>query len=320
MIFRKLIALASLLLWPTLAGAWTLQDVGEFKFEPLTKNVYVMHGPRQEPNVKNMGFMNNPAFIDSTNGLIVVDPGGTLQVGEHVLVEIRKISKKPILAVFNTHIHGDHWLGNQAIKNAFPDVKIYGHPKMIAQANGANGADWVDRMDRLTKGLSKGTKVVAPENSVDNKAVVEVDGQTFRIHQPDPAAHTDTDIMIEHVNSKTLFLGDNSFVLRMGRFDGSASIHGNIKALQYALTLKLDHYVPGHGQSGSADVAVQPFLTYLEKLRVDVTKGYRAEKPDYKIRNDILANFSAYKDWTGFDSNFGKHVSKIYLEIEELEF
>ncbi len=319
MIFRKLIALTCLLLWPTLAGAWTLKGVGEFKFEPLTKNVYVMHGPKEEPNVANMGFMNNPAFIISPNGLIVVDPGSTLQVGEHVLAEIRKVSKKPILAVFNTHIHGDHWLGNQAIKKAFPDVKIYGHPKMITQANGANGADWVDRMDRLTKGLSKGTKVVAPTLAVDHEATIKVDGQSFRIHHLS-SAHTDTDIMIEHVDSKTLFLGDNSFVRRLGQFDDSASMHGNIKALQHALALKLDHYVPGHGQSGGADSAVQPFLTYLEKLRVGVTKGYRAEKPDYKIRNDIIGDFAAYKDWAGFDGNFGKHVNKIYLEIEELEF
>ncbi|MCF6198203.1 MAG: MBL fold metallo-hydrolase [Hyphomicrobiaceae bacterium] len=319
MISRQLMALACLVLWPTLASAWTLKDVGTFKFEPLANNVYVMHGPKEEPNVKNIGFMNNPAFIISANGLIIVDPGSTLQVGEHVLAEIRKISKKPVLAVFNTHIHGDHWLGNQAIKNAFPDVKIYGHPKMIEQANGGNGANWVDLMSQLTNGLSKGTKVVAPTLAVDNGALIKIEDQSFRIHHLSNA-HTDTDIMIEHVDSKTLFLGDNSFVQRMGRFDDSANMHGNIKALQHAVALKLDHYVPGHGQSGSADIAVQPFLTYLEKMRVSVTKGYRAEKPDYKIRNDIIGEFAAYKDWAGFDSNFGKHVNKIYLEIEELEF
>jgi len=319
MIFRKLMTLACLLLWPTVASAWTLKDVGTFKFEPLAKNVYVMHGPREEPNVKNIGFMNNPAFIISSNGLIIIDPGSTLQVGEHVLTEIRKISKKPVLAVFNSHIHGDHWLGNQAIKNAFPNVKIYGHPKMITQANGANGADWVDRMDRLTNGLSKGTKVVAPTLAIDNGALIKVDGQSFRIHHLS-SAHTDTDIMIEHIDSKTLFLGDNSFYKRLGRFDGSSDMHGNIKALHFALDLKIQHYVPGHGQSGAAEIAVQPFLTYLEKLRDDVSKGYRAEKPDYQIKKEILADFAAYKDWAGFNSNFGKHVNKMYLEIEELEF
>ena len=49
------------------------------------------------------------------DGVILVDPGSTYQVGKQVLAEIKKVTTKPVVAVFNTHIHGDHWLGNQAI-------------------------------------------------------------------------------------------------------------------------------------------------------------------------------------------------------------
>ena len=261
---RKYYLLAALLVWPTLANAWTLPGGGDYAFEAMSKNVYVMHGPKGEPSPENMGFMNNPGFIESANGVIVVDPGSTKQVGEQVLAEIRKITDKPVLAVFNTHIHGDHWLGNQAFKDAFPNVKIYGHPKMIEKANADEGLTWVDIMDRLTKGLSKGTKVVAPDQAIKNGATVKIDGQTFRAHHLSNA-HTDTDIMVEHVESKTMFLGDNGFNNRMGRFEESGDMHGNIKALQYVRDLKMTTYVPGHGKSGSADQAVTPFLTYLNK-------------------------------------------------------
>ncbi len=321
---KKLVMLTSFLLWSALlwtssAQAWTLPGVGDYAFEPVVKNVYVMHGPTSEPNPENRGFMNNPGFVETTNGVVVVDPGGTVHVGEHVLSEIKKITNKPVLAVFNTHIHGDHWLGNQAIKKVYPNARIYGHPKMIEQANGNNGADWVDRMMRLTNGLSSGTKVVAPKNAVKKGAVVKVDGQSFRIHRLS-TAHTDTDIMIEHVESKTLFLGDNSFTNRLGRFDTSSDMHGNIKTLEYARDLKMNVYVPGHGKSGNVDTALIPFLTYLELIRDNVTKGYHAEKESYQIKKDIVGKFAAYKDWAGFDTNFGKHVSKMYLEVEELEF
>ena len=316
---KKCALLASLLLSPTIAGAWTLPDGSKVAFEAISKNVYVMHGPKGEPSPENMGFMNNPGFILSTNGVIVIDPGSTMQVGEQVLAEIKKITDKPVLAVFNTHIHGDHWLGNQAFKQAFPNIKIYGHAKMIEKAKGDEGLTWIDIMDRLTKGLSKGTKVVAPDQTIANGASVKIDGQTFRAHHLS-SAHTDTDIMVEHVESKTLFLGDNGFNHRMGRFEESGDIHGNIKALQYSLALKMNTYVPGHGKSGSADLAVTPFLTYLTKLRDGVTKGYRAEKEGFEIKKDIEAQFSEYKNWHGFDENFGKHVNKMYLEIEALEF
>jgi hypothetical protein len=32
-------------------------------FEKIADNVYVMHGPLDEPNAKNRGFMNNPGLI-----------------------------------------------------------------------------------------------------------------------------------------------------------------------------------------------------------------------------------------------------------------
>ena len=52
-------------------------------------------------------------------------------------------------------------------------------------------------------------------------------------------AHSDTDIMIEHVESRTLFLGDNGFNKRMGRFDNSSSMHGNITALEQVKPLDI---------------------------------------------------------------------------------
>ncbi len=316
---RKFGILAALIISSTIAGGWTLPGVGDYAFENIGKNVFVMHGPTQGPNEKNHGFMNNPAFIESANGVIIVDPGSTKQVGEQVLAEIKKVTNKPVLAVFNSHIHGDHWLGNQAIKAAFPDAKIYGHPKMIEKANGDAGLRWPDLMLSLTKGLSKGTKVVAPEHALKNGQIIKIDGEHFRTHYLSPA-HTNTDILVEHVGSKTIFLGDNGFNKRMGLFDESSSMHGNIKILQYVRDLKMTRHVPGHGPSGSAEKSLIPFLTYLEKLQKAVTKGYRAEKEDFVIKKEIISQFEDYKDWDGFSDIFGRHVNKMYLEVEELEF
>ena len=296
--------------------AWELGKEGTFQFEKINQNVYVMHGPLGEPSVSNQGFMNNPGLIVSDKGLIVVDPGGAYNVGKEVLKEIEKISDKPILAVFDTHIHGDHWLGNQAVKEKYPDVKLYGHPNMISQANGEQGLIWVDMMNRMTEGKTKGTKVVAAELSVNQGDAIEVDGQHFIIHSMIPA-HTNTDIMIEHVESKTLFLGDNSFYQRMGRFDGSSSMLGNIKALEYATELNMTAYVPGHGTSGKSDTAVKPFLDYIIKVRDVVQVGFDDELQDFEIKEKVIGEFEDYKSWEGFDVNFGKHINSMYLEIEK---
>lgn len=296
--------------------AWDLGEVGTFQFEQVNQNVYVMHGPLSEPNAANQGFMNNPGLIVADKGLIVIDPGSAYGVGKEVLKEIKKISDKPVLAVFNTHIHGDHWLANQAIKEQYPEVKIYGHPDMITQANGEQGIIWVDMMHRLTEGKTEGTKIVAPEFAVNQSDAIEVDGQHFSIHSMVPA-HTNTDIMIEHLESKTLFLGDNSFYQRMGRFDGSASMLGNIKVLKYAANLNISTYVPGHGRTGKIDTAVKPFLDYLIRVRDVVQNGFDDDMQDFEIKEKVIAQFADYETWEGFDTNFGKHINSMYLEIEK---
>jgi glyoxylase-like metal-dependent hydrolase (beta-lactamase superfamily II) len=298
--------------------SWELEDKN-YQFEKITDNVFVMHGPLEEPNEKNEGFMNNPALIIGDTGLIVIDPGSNFHVGKKVIQEIEKISKKPILAVFNSHIHGDHWLGNQAIVAKYPKVKIYAHPKMIEQAKGEKGSDWVSLVKKLSKGFADDTVVTPPTDETKNQQIIVVDGQKFKIHNPTLKAHTDTDIMIEHLNSHTLFLGDNDFVNRMGRFDASSNMHGNIEVLQYAKKLNIKYFVPGHGPTGNLKTALEPFLNYLLTLQKVVKKGYEAELEDYEIRPKVLSALEKYKKWSGFESNLGAQINKIYLEIENLD-
>ena len=104
-----------------LAGAaYALQKAAPIRVDyppqEIAPGVYVIHGPKELPSPENQGFMNNPAWIVTDDGVVVVDPGSSVQVGEMVLARIEKTTDKPILAVFNSHIHGDHWLGNQAIR------------------------------------------------------------------------------------------------------------------------------------------------------------------------------------------------------------
>jgi glyoxylase-like metal-dependent hydrolase (beta-lactamase superfamily II) len=294
--------------------AWSL-PVGEFKFEAVAENVYVMHGPRSQPNPENLGFMNNPGLIVGPSGLILIDPGSTLQVGNKILEEVAKISSKPVIAVFNSHIHGDHWLGNQAVRRLYPQVDIYAHANTVSQALGSEGASWLSLMSRLTEGQSQGTEIVTANKTVQHGDLIIVAGEEFRIHALLPS-HTDTDIMIEHVASRTIFTGDNCSKLRLGRFDGSSSIIGTIAALEYVLEQDFDLVVPGHGPSGDVNNALMPYLDYLRELRSGVAEGMEAELEDYEIKQKILPRFAHMTDWAEFDSLFGRNVNKMFLELE----
>lgn len=295
--------------------AWTL-PVGEFEFEAIAPNVYVMHGPLAQPNPDNLGFMNNPALIVAEDGLILIDPGSTLQVGEKILEEVAKISTKPVLAVFNSHIHGDHWLGNQAVRQSYPEADIFAHADTITQSLGSQGAGWLSLMSRLTEGKSQGTEIVPANKVVKHGDTIVIAGEEFRIHSLLPS-HTDTDIMIEHVASSTIFTGDNCFHRRMGRFDDSSSIVGTIAALEYIVAQDFTRVVPGHGPTGSIGDSLMPYLTYLRDLESAVAEGLEQELEDYEIKKQVLPRFEYMAEWAEFDAQFGRNVNKMYLELED---
>jgi len=316
---KRLVIMLGMLLLSMDLMAFPLGKYGEFAFKKVHKNVYVMHGPVTEPNKENEGFMNNPAIIEGKNGLIIVDPGGNYNVGKKVLVEIEKVSKKPILAIFNTHKHGDHWFANKAMVEKFPKATIYADEHMIAEAKAGEAEKWYNILERMTGNL-KGTKAFAyPTKALKMGDKIEVDGEVFAVRHP-KRAHTDTDLLIEHVNSGTLFLGDNVMVGRFGAFDASSSIIGNKALLEEIMQEKeMAYYVPGHGRSGKREAVVKPYLVYLQTITEEMQKAYEDEVEPYEVMDRVKEKLSAYKAWDGIGHTLGRHMDKVYAEIEAMD-
>lgn len=314
---RSMILLLLLTVGTALASDKAPPIQKQYPLDRVAENVYVVHGPRELPNPSNQGFMNNPSFIVAEKGVVVIDPGGTVQTGEMLLTHLRKVTDKPVVAVFNTHIHGDHWLGNQAIVEAYPDAVIYAHPRTIEQVSGGEGANWVDLMARLTEGASAGTKVVGPERPADEGDGIQAAGLTFRILHND-RAHTDTDIMILAEDLGVLYLGDNAGNERILRMQ-HGSFRGNIEALDRASASGAKVFVPGHGPSGGVEVATS-YRDYLAMVYDTVREGYDEGKADFEIRPALLPRLASWKGWAGFEHELGPHISTAFLEAEAADF
>lgn len=190
---------------------------------------------------------------------------------------------------------------------------------MIREAEYGEAKRWADFYNELTAGKSTKTIPIIPGYSISHEDVLTIDGQVLVIHSPVPSSHSSSDIMIEHKNSKTLFMGDNSLVQRMGRFDGSSSMIDNIKILNYAKSLDITTVVPGHGQSGDIQTAIDSYLNYLLIIKQEVEKGYEEDLADYEIKPSADKLLSDYRDWHSYDDQLGKHIGKMLLEIEALD-
>ena len=114
-------------------------DDMEFRAEPMydveatkvTDKTYYFYAEDPEPSIDNKAFFNNPGFVITSEGVVVIDTGSSVQIGEMLIRQMKKITDKPVVKIINTHYHGDHFLGNHAFVDAYPDVEIYSHQATI---------------------------------------------------------------------------------------------------------------------------------------------------------------------------------------------
>ncbi len=122
----------------------------------VAARVHVLH--QAEPfQISPVG---NVAIIEQSDGLVLVDSGGSVGSGERVVAEIRKISRKPVKAVVVTHWHNDHPLGLPAILREWPEAAVIATEATAAQM----------RAGKL------GDVPMAPSADYDGKRVATLEG------------------------------------------------------------------------------------------------------------------------------------------------
>lgn len=297
---------------PVLAGPEDV--VRAYPAQKVSADTYVIHGPQGVPSKANQSFMNNPAWVITAEGVVVIDPGSSVQAGRMVVAQLRKTTKKPVTHVFNTHVHGDHWLGNQAILEAWPKATIIGHPDMIKQAKAGADAFWIKLMSDMTEGYTDGTRAVIPTVEATDGQEFKIGGKTFRIHASNDA-HSKTDLMIEMVEDRTLFTGDNILSRQvMNLRDGT--FKGVVKATDHALALNAKLYVPGHGKTGDRTFVAEQ-KAWFDILMAEVRRMYDEGQSDFEMKPIITKKLKAYKKWAEWDINLGPQISLAILEIEQ---
>lgn len=314
--FARVIVLGAISLATMARGAETVS--ANFPLTQITDKVYVIYGPFDLPDERNRGFRNNPVVVLTSEGVVVFDPGGSAWAGEMVAKAIKTVTNDPVVAVFVSHVHGDHWLGNEGIKRIYPQAVIYGHPVMKARIEGSEGVQWLEQIERLTKGTAGGKTVVAPDRTVGGGDLIRIGDTEFRIHLMG-SAHTDNDIMIEIVGEDVLFMGDVVRNGLLGIMESDASFGGNIAAIDAMVQKGFRFFIPGHGRVGGPEIALQ-YRSYLETLLRTVRKLYGDGLPDYEMKPAVLDAVSAFREWAGFDMRVGAHISRAFLEVEAEEF
>jgi glyoxylase-like metal-dependent hydrolase (beta-lactamase superfamily II) len=261
--------------------------------------------------------LTNPAAIIGDTGVILIDPGSSLQTGRLVLERLQAITDKPIVAVFNSHIHGLYWLGNQAVRERYPDVPIYAHARMIERIRQGEGHFWVQAITGDHDGEQ--TQFVVPDHPLRGGETLTLAGIEIKAHHFGHG-HTDHDLVLEVPQEDAVFLGGlvvEPEVPSQG-VPRDADFEGQIAATREAIKLQAKNYIPGRGQP-AGDALPKRAFAFLTALYDGTAAGYDAGLADFEVTDQLKQDLAAYQQWYDF-KQLGGVISQMYLQVEQDQF
>ncbi len=289
--------------------------------QQISKHVWIIYAPDGFPTPENRGMMSNVTFVVTSAGVVILDSGSSLQIGEMAIRMIRRVTDKPVIAVFNSHFHGDHWLGNHAFVKAFgKDLPIHALAQTRKTIEGYEGSVWRSLMEKWTNQSTSGTEVVPPNRVVDNGQVLRFGDVRFKMHFYG-RAHTDADLCVEVVEDQVTHVGDIAMANRIANID-DGSYPGTFKyyeALQKNAGEQL--WLPGHGMPGR-DI-LRTYGTFLQGIWEPCLQAVKDGQSEGEAKALVMKDprvAARAKTMQGFDGNIGKYVSLAYLEAEKEAF
>lgn len=304
----RIVAAAALLLW-ALAGLLPVQAASQYydlKPQKIAADTYALIGKRENFSFDNHGNICNTGFIVTDDGVVVIDTGPSRLYGEAMRAAIGEVTDKPVVQVYITHAHPDHFLGN----NAFTDVPIAALPGTI-DAIRSIGSDLASNLYNLVGAAMRGTSAVAPTATVEPGQTV-----TFGNHELQligASGHTAADLMVLDRKTGVLFAGDIAFYQRAPTTP-TADLDAWQATLARAGEAGFEVLVPGHGPVTHDDAPLRQTGAYLEWLR----SRFRAAAADGESAAEIMfAPLPArWQQLAVSPGEYRRSVSHLYPAIE----
>jgi cyclase len=245
---------------------------------PVQGNIYMM-----------VGAGGNTTLSVGKDGVLIVDTQFAPMVPK-MLAEIKKLSDKPIRYIINTHVHGDHTGGNEALAKAGGTIVGGNFAAQVGESATAGIIAHENVLNRMSgpqpnKAPALPFAMYPTDTYLSGSKEVFFNGEAIQVlHQPN--AHTDGDSIVFFRRSDVVAAGD---IFTPGRYPGidldrGGSINGLINGLNHIIEITIPadkqeggtYVIPGHGRlCDEADVVEYRDMATIVRDRVQdmVKKG-----------------------------------------------
>jgi glyoxylase-like metal-dependent hydrolase (beta-lactamase superfamily II) len=263
---RAVLALVPLALAPAAGGERDWSKV-EVEVEQVAPGVAMLRGAG-----------GNIGLAYGAGGAFLVDDQYA-PLHEKLLRAVRSVTAQPIRFVLNTHWHGDHTGGNEALGKA--GTLVIAHDNVRKRMSSEQFvAFWEDT-------VAPSPPAALPVVTFSDAVTFHLDGEEIHTRHL-PPAHTDGDSVVTLRRANVVHLGDVFFNRLYPFIDASSggSLDGTVEAVEAVLG-EIDEatkVIPGHGPLGD-----RAALAAYRDMLVGVREAVRAQVRSGRSQAEVVA-------------------------------
>jgi glyoxylase-like metal-dependent hydrolase (beta-lactamase superfamily II) len=295
LVLTVLMAIGSLTVGTTAYQALPQPALDATRIEQVKDNLYVITG--SDPT-------NREAFSGGNTGVFITDAGVVVVDtklagwGDVLLERIRTVTDKPVVAIINTHTHGDHTGSNAFFE---PSVDIVAHAN--TQIN----------MRRMEAFQGAGAAYLPKRTFTDRMSLGAGSGQIDLYHFG--PGHTNGDAFVVYPSLRVMQTGDMfpwkdaPFIDRAN--GGSGLEYPNTLAKALAGVTNVDTIVPGH-----MPVTTRSAMEQYQQFMTDLVAAVREVKDNGRTVEQAVASIDLTSRYPEFKTNrMQAAIETIYEEL-----
>lgn len=274
--------------------------------------VFVHVGALEDWAPAHGGDVANLGFVVGSRCVAVVDTGGTPGVGQALRAAIERATPLPVCYVINTHAHPDHMLGNVAFADAAPPLPRFVASAAFPRTLAAREPYYLNALRRDFGIPSSAATIVYPTITVAKSLDIDLGDRVLSLRAW-PTAHTDNDLTVLDLRTRTLFASDLLFVQHLPVLDGN--LRGWIAVMAELKRLDVATVVPGHGAASDDWPAVMDaqagYLgSLLRETRAAIKNGLTIQQAIARI------GIPPGPQWVLTDRFHRRNVTAAFAELE----